>query len=166
MKFIIFLLALSVACSCVFSENNIDAKSTLKESNLQRANWQKLAIDPAPWIGKQITLEGWLDFDIGYTEGNNTHINIYESPTALDYRLTARAVDVQSSAMEAACKDAGFSGSAIVKILKRKAIRITGTCEDSMRSPYNLVFLKEPLKFEVLRSQNIDNIPEVILEDK
>lgn len=142
-------------------------KQTIREINKKEPSWQKLAIDVGPFRGGKITLEGWLDYELGYAGGNrDTQLSLFESPWAMEHGLRARSVQMLSNEVEDALKNTELEASTVLRGLKAKVIRVTGICEDSIKSPYYIASLKGPLTVEVLRSQNTFGIPTGLLESE
>lgn len=137
------------------------ARALLKERLAAQVSWQKIAIFPERWIDKEVSLCGWLDFDVSVKmEGYSSRvIYLYESREAMELRLSSRSVKMGMENLLPACNSDPEVAKAILLNLRGKCVRITGTANYPWPTPYSLAYLDAPLKIQVLRGQPLGFVP-------
>ena len=146
------------------AKSNVEQREIAKTEVMGRVNWAKLAIDPSPWIDREVTMVGWLDFEPHQTGKVPHAVHIYESREALQFALSSKSISCIPQEILQACANKELDSEATLGALRGKLISISGKLDYPIYGPFSLASLKGDLKIIILRKQTIDGMPESLLE--
>jgi hypothetical protein len=141
-------LVLGISLACGFFWRHVRTTEFQKPHDQifleEAASWQKLAVFPERWLGKNIQLEGWLYVQLG--EGGAVgDIYLYETLEFLRAGIPSRSLNLSKEALYEAVGPQNPIPK--VKLFRNKCISLSGKFEFP-KNPYNLGDIDGPISLK------------------